>query len=99
MATGRPKASAAAKGSCARRHLEPVLRLVDFAAGQGVVRVFQVDDAGDELAAQGQPHVFLGQLDGNGEAAFLPRRGVEPIDDLDGGKDFQTFAAFSRECW
>ena len=75
----------------ARRRLEPVLRLRIVARRQGLARVFQVDHPRDELAVQRQLQVVLGNVDGDGEAALLIGRRVEPVDDLDGGKDFQPF--------
>ncbi len=66
------------------------LRLRIIARRQGLAWVFEVDHPGDELAVAGQLQVLLGDVDGDGEAALLIGGCVEPVDGLDGGKDFHA---------
>ena len=71
--------------------LEPNLLFGVFRDRQGSIVVFNVNDASDELAVEGQYQFVGGELNLNGKAQFLAGGGIHAIDEFDGGEKFLAF--------
>ena len=91
MAIGRPKRSATSSGLSPGETSKKVCSSGCSATGKRVRRIFEIDHPRHEPTRQGQFEFFLGDVDGNRKATFLPDRWIEPVDDFDGRKDFKPF--------
>ena len=89
---GRPSPSATSSGSWPGPTSKYRWCSRVFLAGQGRAGVLQVDHANHELTLQRQVQFFARQFNRNRKSRFAATGWIQPIDDLDAGKDLLSFS-------